>query len=67
MVIWANHSLRASIAAMRALSMRAAEQSVAHARAIVSVDDTIRLVGNAELDQDERRYAEFGERIGGHQ
>lgn len=65
-VIWTNHSLRASVRAMRELCRKvAAERSVVSVQgAIAGVEDLFRLVGNAELDQAERRYAEFGEQVG---
>lgn len=58
MVIWANHNLRASIAAMRAASRRVfEEQSVLGIEGeIAGVHDVFELVGDAELAAAERRY-----------
>lgn len=57
-VIWANHALRASIAAMREVCRRIQEdESLLEVEGrIASLQDVFRLVGNAELEAAERRY-----------
>jgi phosphoenolpyruvate phosphomutase len=57
-VIWANHLLRASITAMRetAKQLRRDESLVEIEGRVASVKDIFRLVGNAELEEAERRY-----------
>jgi len=57
-VIWANHNLRAAITAMRETSRRIWEdESVREVEGrVASVQDIFRLVGNAELEEAERRY-----------
>ncbi|WP_255575444.1 phosphoenolpyruvate mutase [Caldovatus aquaticus] len=57
-VIWANHLLRAAIAAMRETAARILEDEspVRVEGRVASVQDIFRLVGNAELEQAERRY-----------
>ena len=57
-VIWANHSLRASISAMRETCRRIAEDECLQEveGRIASVQEVFRLVGNAELEAAERRY-----------
>jgi phosphoenolpyruvate phosphomutase len=57
-VIWANHTLRAAITAMRDICRRIAEdESLQEVEGrVASVQDIFRLVGNAELEAAERRY-----------
>lgn len=57
-IIWANHNLRASIAAMRETSRRIFEtQSLSGTEGrVASVKDIFHLVGNAELEAAEKRY-----------
>ena len=57
-VIWANHIMRASIAAMRETARRIHEdQSLSEVEGrVATVKDIFRLVGNAELEEAERRY-----------
>jgi phosphoenolpyruvate phosphomutase len=57
-VIWANQTLRAGITAMREISRRIFEdQSLMEVEGrIATVKDIFRLVGNAELEEAERRY-----------
>jgi len=57
-VIWANHLLRAAIVAMRetAARIRQDESLVRVEGQVASVKDIFRLVGNAELEQAEKRY-----------
>jgi len=57
-VIWANHNLRAAIAAMRDTSRRIWEdESLREVEGrVASVQDIFRLAGNAELEAAERRY-----------
>lgn len=57
-IIWANHLLRSSIVAMRETARRIYEdQSLADVEGrVASVKDIFRLVGNAELEEAERRY-----------
>jgi phosphoenolpyruvate phosphomutase len=57
-VIWANHNLRASIAAMRETCRQIWEdESVREVEGrVASVREIFRLVGNAELEAAERRY-----------
>ena len=57
-VIWANHNLRASITAMRETSRRIWADQCLHdvEGRVASVQDVFRLVGNAELEEAERRY-----------
>ena len=61
-VIWANHSLRASISAMQEVCSR-----IQHERSLVgiegdiaSIDEVFRLTGNNELAEAERRYLGAG-------
>lgn len=58
LVIWANHNLRASIAAMREVSSRIArEQSIAGIeKTIATVPDIFQIAGNDELAQAEKKY-----------
>jgi phosphoenolpyruvate phosphomutase len=57
-VIWANHNLRASLAAMRATSRRIRddESLVAVEGEVAPVHDIFRLMGNPELEEAEKRY-----------
>jgi len=57
-IIWANHALRASITAMRETTRRIYEdQSLMEVEGrVASVKDIFALVGNAELEEAERRY-----------
>jgi phosphoenolpyruvate phosphomutase len=57
-VIWANHSLRASITAMRETARRIFEdQSLTQIEGrVASVKDVFALAGNAELEAAEQRY-----------
>jgi phosphoenolpyruvate phosphomutase len=57
-VIWANHNLRAAIAAMRETCRQIREdESVRDVEGrVASVQEIFRLVGNAELEAAERRY-----------
>jgi phosphoenolpyruvate phosphomutase len=57
-VIWANHLLRSSIAAMRQTAeLIQMDQSLREVEGrVASVKDIFRLVGNAELEEAERRY-----------
>ncbi|HEX7854528.1 MAG TPA: phosphoenolpyruvate mutase [Sphingobium sp.] len=57
-VIWANHLLRASMSAMRDTARTIFEdQSLMNVEGrVVPVKEIFRLVGNAELEQAERRY-----------
>ncbi|WP_229678009.1 phosphoenolpyruvate mutase [Caldovatus sediminis] len=57
-VIWANHLLRAAIVAMRetAARIRRDESLLRVEGQVASVKDIFRLVGNAELEQAEKRY-----------
>jgi phosphoenolpyruvate phosphomutase len=57
-VIWANHNLRATIAAMRDTSRRIWEDESLHETEgrVAGVKDVFRLVDNAELESAERRY-----------
>ena len=57
-VIWANHLMRASIAAMRETARRIHDdQSLVEVEGrVASVKDIFRLVGNQELEDAERRY-----------
>ena len=57
-VIWANHLLRAAIAAMRETAARIHEdESLAGVEGrVAAVKDIFRLAGNAELEEAERRY-----------
>lgn len=57
-VIWANHLLRASMTAMRETAARIhQDQSLVDVEGrVASVSDIFRLVGNAELEEAERRY-----------
>lgn len=57
-VIWANHLLRASITAMRETAKRIHDQESLNdvEGRIASVKDIFRIVGNAELEEAERRY-----------
>jgi phosphoenolpyruvate phosphomutase len=57
-VIWANHLLRSSMTAMRATAKQIQDdQSLMEIEGrVASVKDIFRLVGNAELEEAERRY-----------
>jgi phosphoenolpyruvate phosphomutase len=57
-VIWANHLMRASITAMRLTAQRIYEdQSLTEIEGrVTSVKEIFQLVGNAELEEAERRY-----------
>ncbi len=57
-VIWANHLLRSSLTVMRKTARRVREdQSLMEVEdRIASVKEIFRLMGNAELDEAERRY-----------
>jgi len=57
-IIWANHNIRASIAAMREVSARIQrEQYLGGVEdGIATVNDIFDLAGNAELSQAEKRY-----------
>jgi phosphoenolpyruvate phosphomutase len=57
-VIWANHLLRSAIVAMRETAARIAEdESLVRVEGrVASVKEVFRLVGNAELEQAEKRY-----------
>ncbi|MFC0385131.1 phosphoenolpyruvate mutase [Muricoccus vinaceus] len=57
-IIWANHLLRSSIAAMRETAARIHEdQSLVRVEgSVATVKDIFRIVGNAELEEAERRY-----------
>ncbi|MCB4823979.1 phosphoenolpyruvate mutase [Roseicella aerolata] len=57
-VIWANHLLRSAIVAMRETASRIAEdESLMRVEGqVASVKEVFRLVGNAELEEAERRY-----------
>jgi phosphoenolpyruvate phosphomutase len=57
-VIWANHLMRSSITAMRETARRIHEdQSLSEVEGrVASLKDIFRLVGNAELQEAERRY-----------
>lgn len=57
-VIWANHLLRSAITAMRETAARILEdESLVRVEGqVASVKDIFRLVGNAELEQAEKRY-----------
>ena len=57
-IIWANHLMRASITAMRETARRIhTDQSLVEVEGrVASVKDIFRLVGNAELEEAERRY-----------
>jgi phosphoenolpyruvate phosphomutase len=57
-IIWANHLLRSSITAMRETARRIHDdQSLAEVEGrVASVKDIFRIVGNAELEEAERRY-----------
>jgi phosphoenolpyruvate phosphomutase len=57
-VIWANHLMRASITAMRETARQIHEdQSLTQVEGrVATVKDIFRLVGNAELEDAERRY-----------
>jgi phosphoenolpyruvate phosphomutase len=61
-VIWANHTLRASIAAMRAVTRQIfTEQSLIEVEGrIAGLDEVFRIVGNAEIAEAERRYLPAG-------
>lgn len=66
-VIWANHTLRASIEAMREVTRTIHErQSVADVEGrIASVRDIFDLAGNAELSEAEKRYLPTDDRVVG--
>ena len=57
-IIWANHALRAAMTAMRETTRRIYEdQSLMEVEGrVASVKDIFALVGNAELEEAERRY-----------
>ncbi|WP_376087488.1 phosphoenolpyruvate mutase [Roseomonas sp. CCTCC AB2023176] len=57
-IIWANHILRASIVAMRetAAQIHEDESLVRVEGNVATVKDIFRIVGNAELEEAERRY-----------
>ena len=57
-VIWANHNIRASISAMRDTCRRIQKDECLHEieGRIAGVQEVFRLVGNAELEDAERRY-----------
>jgi phosphoenolpyruvate phosphomutase len=57
-IIWANHNLRAAITAMRDVCRRIKRDQtlLAIEDHIASVQDIFHLVGNAELEEAERRY-----------
>ncbi|WP_235924555.1 phosphoenolpyruvate mutase [Roseomonas harenae] len=57
-IIWANHLLRSSMAAMRETAARIHEDEslVRVEGSVATVKDIFRLVGNAELEDAERRY-----------
>jgi len=57
-VIWANHNLRAAITSMREVCrrIRTDESLAAVEDQIASVQEIFQLVGNAELEEAERRY-----------
>ncbi|MCR0984821.1 phosphoenolpyruvate mutase [Roseomonas populi] len=57
-IIWANHLLRASMAAMRETASRIHEdESLMRVEgSVATVKDIFRLMGNAELEEAERRY-----------
>jgi phosphoenolpyruvate phosphomutase len=61
-VIWANHTLRASISAMRAVTRQIfAEQSLMNVEGrIAGLDEVFRIVGNDEIAEAERRYLPAG-------
>ena len=61
-VIWANHMLRSSLAAMRETAARIHEdQALREVEGrVASVKDIFRLVGNDELEAAERRYLPAG-------
>jgi phosphoenolpyruvate phosphomutase len=65
-VIWANHTLRASISAMREVVRQIfAEQSLVGVEGrIAGLDEVFRIVGNDELAEAERRYLPAGARFG---
>jgi phosphoenolpyruvate phosphomutase len=64
MAIWANHTMRAAIAAMREVSRKVFEQEslVAVEDEIASVKDVFELAGNKELAEAERRYLQEAQR-----
>ena len=57
-VIWANHTLRAAITAMREVSRRIRDEEslVGVEGAIATVGEVFELAGNPELEEAERRY-----------
>lgn len=57
-IIWANHLLRSSITAMRETARRIrADESLNEVEGrVATVKDIFRIVGNAELEEAERRY-----------
>ncbi len=57
-VIWANHNMRASLAAMRETCRRIREsESLADVEdRVASVEDVFRITGNSELEEAEKRY-----------
>ncbi|MGE5442448.1 MAG: phosphoenolpyruvate mutase [Bacteroidota bacterium] len=61
-VIWANHTLRTAISAMREVSRQIfAEQSLINVEGrIAGLDEVFRIVGNDELAEAERRYLPAG-------
>ena len=58
MVIWANHLLRASIAAVQSVAteLKQAESVAAIQDRLVPIDEVFRLQGVAELLEAEQRY-----------
>ena len=65
-VIWANHTLRASISAMREVARQIfVEQSLIGVEGrIAGLDEVFRLVGNDEIAEAERRYLPSGANAG---
>jgi len=57
-IIWANHNMRSAISAMRETSRQIFEDQSLHEveGRVVPVKEIFRLVGNAELENAERRY-----------
>jgi len=57
-IIWANHLMRSSIAAMRETAQRIHEDEslVRVEGSVATVKDIFRITGNAELEEAERRY-----------
>ena len=65
-VIWANHTLRASISAMRQVACQVfAEQSLVGVEGrIAALEEVFRMVGNDEIAEAERRYLPAGANAG---